>query len=114
MDDELTAQNISKIEIDGLGRLIVYPKLFEGQDYAFIYRAAMEVNWDPKSRCLVTPVPREWSPAQWFAHLCRAMKSEYGVRLVVSDDTKWENLSPHDQHAMEMYLVSDDATGKAR
>jgi hypothetical protein len=29
MDDELTAQEISKIEIDGRGRLIVYPKLFQ-------------------------------------------------------------------------------------
>jgi hypothetical protein len=47
MDGELTAQEISKIEIDGRGRLIVYPKLFAGQDYAFIYRAAMDVNWPP-------------------------------------------------------------------
>jgi Integron Cassette Protein Hfx_Cass5 len=114
MEDELTAQDITKIGIDDLGRLIVYPKLSAGQDYAFIYRAGMEVNWDPQSKCLFTPVPREWSLAQWFAQIFRAMKSEYGVRLVVSDDTKWEKLSPNDQNAMEMYLRSDDATGKTR
>jgi hypothetical protein len=77
MEDELTAQDITKIGIDDLGRLIVYPKL-SGQDYAFIYRAGMEVNWDPQSKCLFTPVPREWSLAQWFAQIFRAMKSEYG------------------------------------
>ena len=114
MEDELTAQDISKIGIDGLGRLIVYPKPSAGVDYAFIHRAGMEVNWDPQSKCIVTPVPREWSPAQWFAQIFRALKSEYGVRLVVSDDTKWENLSPHDQNAIEMYLTSDNATGKTR
>jgi hypothetical protein len=114
MNDELTAQGISKIGIDGLGRLVVYLKLSARQDYAFIYRAGMEVNWDQLSKCLVAPVLREWSPAQWFAQIFRAMKSEYRVRLVVSDDTKWENLSPHDQNAIEMYLTSDDATGKSR
>jgi hypothetical protein len=114
MESELTAQDISKIGIDGLGRLTVYPKLSADQDYAFIYRAGMEVNWDPQSKCLFTPVLREWSPARWFAQIVRAMKSEYGVRLVVSDATKWENLSPHDQNAMEIYLRSDAATGKTR
>jgi Integron Cassette Protein Hfx_Cass5 len=76
MEDELTAQDISKSEIDGLGWLIIYPKLSPGQDYAFIYRARMEVNRDLQSKCVVTPVPREWSATQWCAQIFRALKSE--------------------------------------
>jgi hypothetical protein len=40
MENELTAQDITRIEIDDLGRLIVYPKLSAGQDYAFICNLA--------------------------------------------------------------------------
>ena len=47
MEDELTAQDISKIGIDGLGRLIVYPKPSTGLDYAFIHRAGMEGELGP-------------------------------------------------------------------
>jgi hypothetical protein len=98
IEEALKTLDIAKIGIAALGRLVVYPKLPTGRDLAFIYRAATEVNWD----------------AGWFKQIFRAVRGEYGISLSVSDNTKWEDISPDDRNAIEAFLRTDGATGPAR
>jgi hypothetical protein len=82
----------AEVAIDTAGRLIVRPRLTEPADFAFIYRAAMEVGWDPATRSLTTPAKREWSAARWFKQIAGALQSEYGQRLSVNSNTRWHNV----------------------
>ena len=57
-----------------------------------IFRAAMEVNWDPAERRLYGAKPREWSYGRWFQQIVAAAAQEYGVRLDITTDTRWANV----------------------
>lgn len=48
----------------------------------------MEVQWDAERFSLYSPVPREWSYSQWFAHILAAAR-EQGTHLEVTDETVW-------------------------
>jgi Integron Cassette Protein Hfx_Cass5 len=85
----MEADEIALIEIDGGGRLCVSPKF---ASYPFIYRAAIEVHWDPHSKCLHSPSPREWSYARWLRQIRDAVKGEYGVALAITSQTQWRNI----------------------
>ena len=80
MNDDL----IAEIGIDERGSLYVVP---ERHDFPSIYRAAMEVDWDPARRRLFGPPPREWSYARWFAQILGAASDEYGAKLKLTPDT---------------------------
>jgi hypothetical protein len=88
---------IVSVEIDGDGKLRVAPAT---KDFALIYRAAMEVGWDPIRRCLVSPQPREWTYPMWFRQILAAAADEYGVRLRLTPETLWTNIS--DEARLEM------------
>lgn len=62
--------------------------------FRFIYRAAMEVDWDEDEQGFYTPAPRGLSYADWFLKVILAVRSEMGVSLRVEDTTVWENVSP--------------------
>ena len=83
---------IEEITIDAAGRLLVRPVLKTGTDFAFIYRAAVGVNWDPRSASLVAPKPKEWSYIDWFRNIIAAVRSEYGDQLTLSSETEWSNV----------------------
>ena len=85
----MPADQISKVEIDACGRLLVFPS---SADLAFVYRAGMEVNWDEALHALYSPNPREWSYAQWFQQLLGAAHGEYGVVLSLTPQTQWKNV----------------------
>jgi hypothetical protein len=80
---------ITCVEIDPDGRLRVRPQTV---DFSQIYRAAMEVNWEPASRTLYSPKPREWTYPMWFTQIVAAALDEYGVRLSLSVETNWVNV----------------------
>ena len=80
---------VAAIEIDSTGRIHVTPG--ESQ-FPYIYREAMEVSWNESTRSLYSPVPREWSYAQWLQQILAAA-SEQGVKLVLGPSTKWVNVS---------------------
>jgi len=88
---------IVSVEIDGEGRLCVTP---QNEDFASIYLAAMEVGWDPVRRCLVSPVPREWTYPMWFRQILAAAADEYGVRLTLMPETIWRNVSTSERLEM--------------
>ena len=80
---------IIRVEIDSEGRLRVKPS---EQTFPHIWRAAMEVNWDPDSGTLFGPRPREWTYPMWFQQIVAAAWDEYGVRLFLSASTTWLNV----------------------
>jgi Integron Cassette Protein Hfx_Cass5 len=85
----MKADDIALIEIDDSGRLCVSPK---SASYPFIYRAGMEVHWDPQSKYLFSPPPIEWSYTRWLRQIREAVKGEYGVTLAITPQTQWRNI----------------------
>ena len=98
---------IATVAIDSAGQLFVQPLLPSGTDFAYIYRAAMEVRWNSVSRQLMAPAPREWSQAEWFKQIVRAVRDEYGVQLFLSPATQWANVSPQDRAEIESWVSSE-------
>jgi hypothetical protein len=82
---------IKEIKMSAAGSLVVVPDLRPGEDFAFIYRAAMEVTWDEAARALSSPLPRPggWSHVEWFRQILRAAADEYGTALLIDSGTKW-------------------------
>jgi hypothetical protein len=85
----MTVDEIVEVRIDDGGRLLVRPQV---GTFPHIYRAAMEVRWDPDNRTLFSPKPREWSYLRWFQQIVAAAAGEYGVHLVITRDTTWTNV----------------------
>ncbi len=80
---------IAEVGIDNVGRLYVRPSTIS---FDHIWRAAMEVNWDPSERRLFGSKPREWSYADWFGQMLAAAADEYGARLRLTSKTVWSNV----------------------
>jgi hypothetical protein len=59
----MEVNNIVEVRIDDAGRLCVVPEI---ADFAYIYRAGMEVSWDESGEFLYSPSPREWTYVRWF------------------------------------------------
>jgi hypothetical protein len=97
---------IAKVAVDSAGQLSVQPLLPGDTDFAHIYRAAMGVRWDAASRQLIAPAPREWSQADWFKQVARAVRDEYGVRLYLSPATQWMNVSPENRAEIESWSAT--------
>ena len=80
---------VAAIEIDASGRIHVAPS--ESQ-FPHIYREAMEVSWNDATKTLHSPVPREWTYAQWLRQIFAAA-AEQGTQLALSPQTEWINVS---------------------
>lgn len=85
----MKTDTIDEIRIDESGRLIVKPCK---EDFRYIYRAAMEVNWNNEGKYLYSPKPKEWSYSMWFKQIHAAAKDEYGVALKISKETRWKSI----------------------
>jgi hypothetical protein len=85
----MTIDKIAEVRIDGDGKLSVRPQVCV---FPYIYRAAMEVQWDPDNRTLFSPKPSEWSYLHWFRQIVAAAADEYGVRLVITPQTTWSDV----------------------
>jgi hypothetical protein len=79
---------IAKIEIDTDGRLHVIPA---SATFPYIYREAMEVQWNTRHSSLYSPRPHNWSYAQWFLQILSAAR-EQGCELRVTGVTEWTNV----------------------
>jgi hypothetical protein len=99
----MTQDDIVDVEIDGEGRLRVRPL---SEDLPHVWRAAMEVYWDPSTRTLYSPKPREWTYPMWFQQIVAAAADEYGVQLSLSAKTNWTNVSPELRAEIEGLPVS--------
>src|ERR1700754_97381 len=86
----MITDEIAEISIDGDGRLLVRPQV---QTFPDVYRAGMEVGWDPRSGTLFSPTPRERSYPRWFQQILGAAAGEFGVSLIITSRTKWAKVS---------------------
>jgi hypothetical protein len=80
---------ILEVKIGADGKLLVRPQVCT---FPHVYRAAMEVGWDPDNRTLFSPKPREWSYLRWFQQIVSAVADEYGVRLAITSQTTWSDV----------------------
>ena len=87
----MKVNNIAEIRIDGAGRLCLTPEI---PDFAYIYRAGMEVQWDEQGEFLFSPPTREWTYVRWFEQLVEAARGECGYDLTVNSLTRWVAIEP--------------------
>jgi len=80
---------ITHVRIDDTGSLCI--KSVEG-DFTHIYRSAMGVNWSSNQHELFFPEAREWSYARCFQQIVSAVDDEYGISLVLTSSTEWQNI----------------------
>jgi len=99
----MESDDIAEIRIDGAGRLCVVP---ERADFAYIYRAAMEVHWDEQGKFLYSPPPKEWSYVQWFQQIIAAAKDEYGCFLSITPRTQWRSVKPDLKEAILLSVAA--------
>ena len=100
-----TVEKIEKIFIDSKGLLCVKP---EKQSFDLIYRSAMGVHWECEGNYLVHSISTEWSTAQWYKQILDAVKAEYGVMLLATDKTLYENVDE------EMIISIKNVNGACR
>lgn len=86
----MLADEIEAIGIDGQGTLWVKPAT---ATFPYIYREAMEVQWDSERGCLYSPKPREWSYLNWFRQIVAAARAQ-GVDLTIGTRISWSNIDP--------------------
>jgi hypothetical protein len=89
MDNKMESDDIHSVGIDGKGRLWVKPAT---KAFPYIYREAMDVEWDPQHHCLVGKTEGTWTSAKWFQQIIEAAR-EQGCHLVLSENTHWVNVS---------------------
>ncbi|HVZ53300.1 MAG TPA: hypothetical protein VG986_15145 [Pseudolabrys sp.] len=85
----MSEDTIAEVGIDESGRLFLRPTSIS---FDFIYRAAMEVNWDGTKRRLFAPEPGEWDYIDWFKQIVAAAANEYGITLKITVETIWTNV----------------------
>jgi hypothetical protein len=85
----MVEEKITEVGIDQDRKLYVCP---EKQDFSFIYRAAMEIAWDPSRRALLSPRLGEEPSLALFNRILAAAADEYGVRLKIGAETVWSNV----------------------
>jgi len=82
--------DIEQVEIEQQGRLCVTPA---SGDFEMVYREAMEVYWDRDQRFLFSPIPREMTYPQWFSQIVLAVEYQNGVKLALTEHTRWIGVS---------------------
>lgn len=100
----MKVEEIAEVGIDGEGRLYVKPVSY---DFSHIYRAAMEVHWSPEGKFLHSPKPREWSYLKWYGQILDAAKSEYGVSLRVTENTRWAGVGDDLRNEILQHAAAD-------
>lgn len=93
---------VTEIWIDDEGRLCAR-LADESVDLTHIYRAsASGVEWDEQARAVCSPIPREWSHADWFVQIVEDARSEYGLDLVFVDSTVWRGIPAESRMSIEV------------
>jgi integron cassette Hfx-like protein len=93
----LIEDEIVEVGIDQGGKLYVRPRNETFEALPYVWRAGMEVNWDPVRRVLYGSKPRApehlgLSYAGWFRQILTAAEGECGVRLRLTPQTTWSGI----------------------
>ena len=95
---------IDVIEIDDAGQLHIVPS---SRTFPFIYREAMDVQWNASRCSLHSPTPRDWSYARWFQQILAAAR-EQDCELYPVASTRWFNVGP-DMKAELLQAIAKEA-----
>ena len=96
----ITTDKILEIGIDDKERLFIKP----GRErFTLIYRTATEVHWDNNGLFLYSPKPREWTYFDWFRQITGVTETECSCKLILTDETKWTNISDELQRKIIEY-----------
>jgi len=85
----LKEEAIERIFISENGIICIKPQKLS---FGMMYRSATGVHWNDDEKYLFHHPPQKWSPFQWYEHIVKAVKSEYGVQLKTVPDTIYENI----------------------
>src|SRR5215213_5779639 len=80
--------DIAEVRIDAQARLCVHPATSR---FPNTHREPIGVAWDDAGGFLYSPVPREWSYADWF-HQILAAASFQSRNLLLTPRTRWTNV----------------------
>ena len=94
---------VMEIKISEAGELLVKPAVNPDKICRFVYRAAMEVDWDEESQSFICPKPREWTYFDWYKQVVAATVSELGILLKVTSGTVWTNVPREFQEQISNY-----------
>ncbi len=94
---------VIKIEVLATNELSVTPAVNWNDFFQFIYRTATGVTWNENEQCFMSPIPREWSHFDWYANIVDSVVSEMGVKLIITPNTKWHNISQDLQNEITKY-----------
>ena len=65
--------------------------------------------WNEEEASFSSPVPKQWSYADWLRDIAHCARSELGVDLYLSERTLWENVADTDREEMLEALSMPDA-----
>lgn len=97
---------IDKIEKTNDGILRIYTTK---KSFPLIYRSAMAIYWDEENSCIYHVKCSECTCEQWYTQILRALLNEYGSKLLISPNTKWEGLNESERSRIigaEQYVYS--------
>jgi len=103
---------ILKVSISNAGNLLVSPQGTEEERkslFPHIYRMATGTFWNEAEASFSSPVPKQWSYADWLRDIAHCARSELGFDLYLSERTLWENVAETDRVKMLEALSMPDA-----
>src|SRR5690242_19938063 len=83
---------VAKISLDASGHPVVKPALPSTEDFEFIWRAARSTRWNPELRSLFIVGDSKLSLPDSMRCILDSTSSEYGCKLVLTDDTDWTDI----------------------
>jgi hypothetical protein len=101
---------IEEIGLDDQGYLFVRPLTAAADEFTYIYRAAMGIQWNTQSRALHAYEPARWVATDLYKQIIAAVYSEYGVQLTVTPGTRWSRI-PADVRKWIQALDLDTTAG---
>lgn len=92
-------EKIVKIEALATGELQLILASGGEPDYQYVYREARGVYWDNDAGAFKGTERKEWSYADWFAHIVDVCSS-IGVSLHLGTTVEWAGISDADKRSI--------------
>jgi hypothetical protein len=92
---------INKVEVLATGELLLGLEAKGEAWYQHVYRGAAGVYWDGDKNGFKSTPMKEMSASQWFGQIVCVVRSELGVKLVLSDQAAWCNVEDQERIAIQ-------------
>lgn len=102
---------VARIEWLQADKLIVTPSSNPSKMLRFIYRAAMDVDWEDESSSLVCDSNDK---DEAFARISRALAEEMGLIMQITPQTEWINIPEESKLAFGDVIVQQAAQEATR